>query len=468
MKKIFIICVSALAITLTSCEDWFDISAKSELKADDLLNNEQGYRDALIGCYASMKSKNLYGAQLTMTYLDCLSQYYSTANNAQNSFYYAAKYDYANTKEEKRKDEIWKDQYNVIANVNSLVNRIDKSKDVFSTGVYALLKGEALGIRAFLHFDLLRMFAPSPSMTDGLQAKAIPYVDQFTNALYAQLSTEQVLDRVVKDLVEAREMLKDVDPYGPQHANYDLKALEGVWKGREFRMNYYAVTALMARVLLYRGHPEDKEKAFQYAKEAIDSGLFPLITSSEIKSSEDNGSVRENIFSLEHTGLKDDIVDNYFVVDERAYNFLALNKRTLKRVFPSTLDMDYRRQWWLGTTGNNFTIVKYNSSKRVPLIKVSEMYLIATETAPNITTANKYYNELLYHRGLPSEALMQANMNKHLLAEYAKEFIGEGQLFYAYKRLNNKIVPILQTGIEKPEAVYVIPLPKENTYFIQQ
>ena len=55
MKKIFIICVSALAITLTSCEDWFDISAKSELKADDLLNNEQGYRDALIGCYASMK-----------------------------------------------------------------------------------------------------------------------------------------------------------------------------------------------------------------------------------------------------------------------------------------------------------------------------------------------------------------------------------------------------------------------------
>ena len=96
------------------------------------------------------------------------------------------------------------------------------------------------------------------------------------------------------------------------------------------------------------------------------------------------------------------------------------------------------------------------------------MYLIATETAPNITTANKYYNELLYHRGLPSEALTQANMNKHLLAEYAKEFIGEGQLFYAYKRLNNKIVPILQRGIEKPEAVYVIPLPKENTYFIQQ
>jgi hypothetical protein len=467
MKKILFTCVSALfiMITFSSCENWFDISAKSELKADDLLNNEQGFRDALIGCYASMRDGKLYGAQLTMTYMDCLGQYYSTAKTTQNSFYYAANYDYSKTEEEQRKDLIWKNLYNVVSNVNNVVNRIDSEKGVFPTGVYELLKGEALGLRAYLHFDILRMYAPAPSMAGGLQAKAIPYVDKFTNTLFEQLTVGQVLDRVVDDLTEARALLAEVDPYGPKHADFDLKALEGVWKGREYRMNYYAATALLARTLLYRGLPEDKGKAYQYAKEVIDSNLFPLISSGDLKSSDDNGFVKENIFSLEYPGIKDDIVNKHFVVDERAYEFLGINNAMLKRIFPPTLDMDYRRQWWLSAAGPYFTIAKYNASKRVPLIKVSELYLIAAETAPTLDLTNQYFNTLQYHRGLPNEEVTAENLQKTILAEYAKEFIGEGQIFYAYKRLNNKVKPILQSAIPNPKSVYVIPLPKENTFF---
>mgnify|MGYP001305467988 FL=1 len=452
-------------ITFSSCENWFDISAKSELKADDLLNNEQGFRDALIGCYASMRDGKLYGAQLTMTYMDCLGQYYSTAKTTQNSFYYAANYDYSKTEEEQRKDLIWKNLYNVVSNVNNVVNRIDSEKGVFPTGVYELLKGEALGLRAYLHFDILRMYAPAPSMAGGLQAKAIPYVDKFTNTLFEQLTVGQVLDRVVDDLTEARALLAEVDPYGPKHADFDLKALEGGWKGREYRMNYYAATALLARTLLYRGLPEDKGKAYQYAKEVIDSNLFPLISSGDLKSSDDNGFVKENIFSLEYPGIKDDIVNKHFVVDERAYEFLGINNAMLKRIFPPTLDMDYRRQWWLSAAGPYFTIAKYNASKRVPLIKVSELYLIAAETAPTLDLTNQYFNTLQYHRGLPNEEVTAENLQKTILAEYAKEFIGEGQIFYAYKRLNNKVKPILQSAIPNPKSVYVIPLPKENTFF---
>ena len=467
MKKILFTCVSALfiMITFSSCENWFDISAKSELKADDLLNNEQGFRDALIGCYASMRDGKLYGAQLTMTYMDCLGQYYSTAKTTQNSFYYAANYDYSKTEEEQRKDLIWKNLYNVVSNVNNVVNRIDSEKGVFPTGVYELLKGEALGLRAYLHFDILRMYAPAPSMAGGLQAKAIPYVDKFTNTLFEQLTVGQVLDRVVDDLTEARALLAEVDPYGPKHADFDLKALEGGWKGREYRMNYYAATALLARTLLYRGLPEDKGKAYQYAKEVIDSNLFPLISSGDLKSSDDNGFVKENIFSLEYPGIKDDIVNKHFVVDERAYEFLGINNAMLKRIFPPTLDMDYRRQWWLSAAGPYFTIAKYNASKRVPLIKVSELYLIAAETAPTLDLTNQYFNTLQYHRGLPNEEVTAENLQKTILAEYAKEFIGEGQIFYAYKRLNNKVKPILQSAIPNPKSVYVIPLPKENTFF---
>ena len=95
MKKTIYICGFLIMAMFSSCEEWFDIPAKSELKADHLFENEQGFRDALIGVYGSMAEDDLYGAQLTCTYLDVLGQYYSTAATALHNFQYAYAYDYS-------------------------------------------------------------------------------------------------------------------------------------------------------------------------------------------------------------------------------------------------------------------------------------------------------------------------------------------------------------------------------------
>ncbi len=465
MKKIFILSGLFIALTLTSCENWFDISAKSELKADDLFDNEQGFRDALIGCYGSMAEADLYGAQMTMTYMDVLGQYYSSASTAQHNFQYAYTFDYTNATEEARKDKLWRNLYNVVANVNNLLDHIDAKKDIFSTGVYELIKGEALGLRAYLHLDILRLFGASPSMENGLDRKAIPYVDKYTNQLFEQLTVRQVLERIAGDLNSARGLLAGVDPYGPSHADYDLDDLSGVWKGREYRMNYYAATALLARTLLYRGEAADKTLANTYALEVINSGLFPLITGNDLNSSDKNGFVQENVFALEDKGVKDDIVDKYFNVENTNYNFLAITNANLNRVFPTSLDMDYRRRWWIDPSGSYNLITKYTYSKRIPLLKVSEMYLIAAETAATLGDAAGYFNELQYHRGLPDADITAANLSTKILDEYAKEFVAEGQLFYAYKRLNNKVKPITKAALNDAEAIYILPLPADNTYF---
>ena len=465
MKKIFILSGLFIALTLTSCENWFDISAKSELKADDLFDNEQGFRDALIGCYGSMAEADLYGAQMTMTYMDVLGQYYSSASTAQHNFQYAYTFDYTNATEEARKDKLWRNLYNVVANVNNLLDHIDAKKDIFSTGVYELIKGEALGLRAYLHLDILRLFGASPSMENGLDRKAIPYVDKYTNQLFEQLTVRQVLERSAGDLNSARGLLAGVDPYGPSHADYDLDDLSGVWKGREYRMNYYAATALLARTLLYRGEAADKTLANTYALEVINSGLFPLITGNDLNSSDKNGFVQENVFALEDKGVKDDIVDKYFNVENTNYNFLAITNANLNRVFPTSLDMDYRRRWWIDPSGSYNLITKYTYSKRIPLLKVSEMYLIAAETAATLGDAAGYFNELQYHRGLPDADITAANLSTKVLDEYAKEFVAEGQLFYAYKRLNNKVKPITKAALNDAEAIYILPLPADNTYF---
>lgn len=467
MKKILLILLIIPLFTFSSCESWFDISPKSELKADDLFENPQGFRDALIGCYGTMATEDLYGGQLSMTYIDVLGQYYSTAATSQNNFEYAFTYKYSETKEDTRKDNIWKKEYNVIVNLNSLLDRIDDQKGIFATGEYELFKGEALGLRAYIHFDLLRLFAASPAMENGRNRAAIPYVNRYTNELFERFTTEEVLNHIVADLEAARSLLTSVDPYGPKHNEYNLENLTGVWKGREYRMNYYAVTALLARTLLYRNAIGDKALAYNYAIEVINSNLFPLVSGADLTSQDKNGFVQENIFSLELRGLKDKIVDKYFYVSNANPNYLSINKSTLDKIFPASLNLDYRLQWWIENSGSYNLIAKYSYSERVPLLKVSEMYLIASETASSLVDANKYFYQLQYHRGLPETELTSENLQETLLSEYAKEFIGEGQLFYAYKRMAIQKKPILKTALSDYESVYILPLPTENTNFIE-
>ena len=461
MKKLYII-LPLICLSLCSCEKWFDLSPKSELKADDLFEQEQGFRDALIGVYALMSQSGLYGGQLTMTYLDVLGQYYSSASTTSNSFQYAYNYDYTNTNEENRLNKIWKDMYNVIANINSILDRIDAQKDVFAKNNYELIKGEALGLRGLVYLDLVRMFGHSPAEVDGMNQPAIPYVDHFTNELYPCLSTSEVIALLLDDLKSAYQLLAEVDPYGPHSSSYDLDNLQELLKGREFRMNYYAVVAALARANLYKGNTTE---AYQYASEVIQSQLFPLISGVDITGADKNGFVQENIFALSYPGVKDEMVDKYLYTSNSSPYFLAVNSSTLNKIFASTVSADYRRLWWLEESGSFSLLSKYNYSKRVPMLKISEMYLIASETAPSVEQSAEYLNQLLYHRGLPETDVNADNLSKLLKAEYIKEFMGEGQLFYYYKRLNIPKTPINERSISSPEAVYVFPLPKENTNF---
>ncbi len=62
-------CVLAGLLTLlitSSCEDWFDVDPRTEIKENDLFKDESGYFDALVGVYSIMGRQALYGDELTM------------------------------------------------------------------------------------------------------------------------------------------------------------------------------------------------------------------------------------------------------------------------------------------------------------------------------------------------------------------------------------------------------------------
>lgn len=61
-------------------------------------------------------------------------------------------------------DAMWSKMYNMLANVNNLLDNIDKRQSVFTGDNYNIIKGEALGLRAYIHFDLLRLFASAADL----------------------------------------------------------------------------------------------------------------------------------------------------------------------------------------------------------------------------------------------------------------------------------------------------------------
>lgn len=161
MKKIFRYAALLVLLFCMGCSDWLDVRPKSQVKEDDLFTSESGFRDALIGIYALMGRTDTYGGNSTMGFLDILSQTYSSVVYDYNK---ALVYDYQDETIKKVVDTLWSSNYYAIANCNYLLQNISKHGGVLSEKVRPLVEGEALALRAFLHFDLLRGFAPSYKM----------------------------------------------------------------------------------------------------------------------------------------------------------------------------------------------------------------------------------------------------------------------------------------------------------------
>lgn len=69
-----------LFFTLTSCNDWFEVSPETQVSSDDLYEKGNGFRMQVNGLYKSLGSSSLYAQELTWGFLDVLGQYYIRQN----------------------------------------------------------------------------------------------------------------------------------------------------------------------------------------------------------------------------------------------------------------------------------------------------------------------------------------------------------------------------------------------------
>ena len=97
----------------------------------------------------------------------------------------------------------------------------------------------------------------------------------------------------------------------------------------------------------------------------------------------------------------------------------------------------------------------------IPLLRMSEIYLIAMETSSDLDEINEWYHDyMLAHSVVLNEAGFSAlsEVPGEIVNEYRREFYGEGQMFYTYKRTG--ATTILWGNGNADENVYIVPLPE--------
>ena len=457
-----------VCLGMTSCEAWFDVSPKSDVKSDDLFKDENGFWDVLTGVYSVMVTPSAYGRELTYGYLDVMAQYYDKITSQTHNYYKAKSYDYKDSKEETRLQAIWKGHYKAIVNLNVLLEYVDKNKAVFSSEQhYRVVKGEALGLRAFLHLDLLRLFGASPA--DGLEQQTIPYADAYTNVAQPALSMSTFVNRVVRDLDSARVMLVNSDWFGPAYQNlYETR--DSSMSDRGSRMNCFTVSALKARAYSYIG---DKDNAMRAIREVINENtrepMEPLRLANSASESDrlfkDEILFRLNVEELEEgtsAYFGENAIKNGVSTSATALCFTGTKVTNLYQAVTAG-DDDFRLKLWFQPTdvSSSWMPAKYKNVKFIPIVRLSELYLIAAECASG-NDGLAYLNKIRAHRGLAALE-GEVDLADEIAKEYRKEFVAEGQMFFYYKRMNLGRIGVFSTvNLADKNAVYRIPVPKDE------
>ena len=465
MKKLYTILLLATSLFTTSCSDWLDVAPSNQVNGDKLFEVGDGYRNALNGIYLNLGTSSMYGRTMSWGFMDAIAQYYQTDNNfiPKNSAYYkSAKFQFDDSDVKTFISNIWSIGYNNIANCNNLIlNVSEASSSIFKEGEFEknMIWGEALALRAFIHFDLLRLFAPAISKDDG--KSYIPYVEVYPTIVPPYESSKEILSKIIRDLKAAKEMLAKCD-ITDEHKIWmstgyrmlassilssDIASSDVFFAYRGYRMNYYAIVAALARVYYWEG---EYELAYKEAKEVVEA-TYPY------------GSKPESCFNFVEysslgTNLKDynSIIMCFFnkTLQEDYIPYITRGNQTLfildsDNIFADNKEQDRRFLLQTGSYNSNAYSLKYDiklgqdGSDMVPGIRLSEMYYIMAEyyaRNANFIEAGKMLDAVRSARGIISNTSNIISLDdfiSKLLKEIRKELIGEGQLYFQYKRLNN-------------------------------
>ncbi|MBV8254951.1 MAG: RagB/SusD family nutrient uptake outer membrane protein [Chitinophaga sp.] len=405
MKR-YIIGLMAAGLFLQSCAGKLEVKPYDSLVDGEALGTFDQVSVALNGVYDGLQSTSYYGRNYwVMTEVNGDNVYIARSNS--NRFLSSFRHDY--TTQDGDVESFWKAAYQGILRANRVIDAIDKVQAAQADK--DLTKGQALVLRALMHFDLVNVYARPYAQGGGSQL-GVPIKLKFEDTYPTRNTVKEVYDQVILDLTTARNLLKNADPTDIYHVNANT------------------ATALLARVYLQKG---DKANAALEAAKVISGGAYSLVPSNA-NFYNNPGSVEE-IFTLRFMDSESTGSDNIGQMYQKpGYGDVRVSSDLYSTFDPADSRLVYFGKLAAETTNQKFTGQGGKAGATSPkLLRLAEMYLIHAEavSATDPNTAVGDLNTIRQNRGLqPLAAVAPTAVLDSVLAESRREFMFEGHRYF--------------------------------------
>ncbi len=432
ITKYTLILATFILASACSIDEWLTVQPEDTLSKDEMFNSKEGFYDALYGIYTLSRDNYDHNGGLMSYEIEHMAAQWEVKNESVES--QIKHHEYADL--DQQFAALFGNQYKTIANINLMLEYLE-SQNFLPEQDYKTLKGECLGLRAWLHFDLIRLWGPMPLNVNETKAY-IPYVTKLSYNRSDAIIYSQYMDQLKNDINTAETLLEN-QPFE-----------------RNYRLQYWGVMALQARINLWLNN---KEQALTYANKVIafaDSGETNLLRLAKL---EDIG-IKDYVFSKEHLfGIN----ANFETIPFR--NSLYNTTAYLNELYDYSA-ADIRNEQWedrdvSGLDEPAKNLLKFTEKEgSVPIIRLTELYFIAMECG-DLELANTLYEKFCTSRSIPYQELTSASQIKEVLfKEYRKDFIGEGIMFHYYKRFETTHIP--RNSETCSQKCYILPLPRKE------
>lgn len=402
--------ITAFAILLTiatsSCSDsWLDVAPTTSVETERAIENTTDADYALNGIYNTMQSYEYYGARM-MYYGDVTGEDAQAYSNTKRcADFYMFQYN-----KDKVPSSFWKYPYKVIRLANNI---LAAKPDALTDDIV----GQALALRALALFDVTKVYGSPYTKDAGKSWGGVILLQSSKYDVKPRRSTvAECYTQILADLTKAVQILEN--------------------KAKPGKLNQAAAKVLLARVYLYKG---DFDNALKTAEDAISSAekigyrlwkneeylagwkdkmdievLFKIVNTAT-----DNAG-NESLGGLYHDkGYKDIILSD---------DYLTLMKADTKDIRYALIEGKYFRKYLGNGTDEDFR------SSDIPVFRLSEAYLIASEAAIRQTTPDNdkaiKYLDAIVKRGNPTKSVSGTITLAQILTERRKELMGEGHRFF--------------------------------------
>ena len=475
MKKIAILSLMFVVITITSCKKYLDVKPQQTFGNNLAVSTLQGLQTAVVGAFSQMQGGNLYGGGIIAN-SELMADYIAPSTNIQTDFSLGQLYTHQFNAYNSAAGGMWGDAYAAILTANTVLQYLPnfQSQDPATCNE---LKAECLFIRAVMHYELLKMFAqPSGFTADdshlGIPIRLTPGTAT-TGQNTPRSSVAQVYAQIIADLQAAESGLT---------TNKAATGSGGVGLGF---VSKYAAEAFLAKVYFSQNNFQQAEN---YATLVINAGFTlndTLAPSSSLSAYGQLGAVTtpETIFEIINTTNDDPASGNLHGRFSVAPFGSTVPGYSLSTAFATILQSaqavgDQRYAKLFKKSFGQYFCQKYSPQyANVAVVRLAEMYLLRAECKAQLGASDadvrSDYNKTRVRAGLVADNSTsgKAALLSAIRAERDLELAMEGDHFSEVKRrqgsFNTSGAGILQWNA--PTMIYPIPAQEvnENKYMVQ-